>query len=150
MLIVNFDLGASAQPGETFITSFDPNPQNMFQADKGTNIWSIGNYIYLTNGYVNAQGGGSQQIFKINASTREIVKQIVLEGPKGDIRFAERGGYWITSDNYILITGQWHDYAMGVTRAMLTKFNVLKLQRYDLFAVHILVCGIPKLVNIPH
>jgi len=114
---------ASGQPTETFIKSFDPNPQSMFQADKGTNIWSIGNYVYVTNGYINAQGGGSQQIFKINADTREIVKQIAIEGPQGDLGFSERGGFWISSDQHILITGQWYDYNAGVTRAVLTKLN---------------------------
>ncbi len=113
----------SAQPAETFITTIDPNPQNIFQADKGTNIWGIGNYIYVINGYVNNQGLGSQDIFKIDASTHAVVKQIAIEGPQGDLGFSDRGGFWVTSDEYILITGQWYDFNLGAYRAVLTKLN---------------------------
>jgi Secretion system C-terminal sorting domain len=89
--------------------SFDPNPQNDFIFDKGTNIWNMNNFVYVVNGYVNTIGGRSQQIFKINADNKQIIKQISLEGPNGDISISERGGFCITSDNYILLTGEWNN-----------------------------------------
>lgn len=105
-----------AQPGSTFITSFDPNPQNMFQADKGKAIWSIGKYIYVINGFVkNSIGDRKNQLYKIDADTREFVGDIEFEGPQGDMAIT---AHWVTSDNHILLTGEWRDKAANFTMRM--------------------------------
>lgn len=115
-------LVASAQTEETFITSFDPNPQNKFQADKGYLIWSIGNYVYVLSGFVkNSLGDRKNQLFMVDADTRQIVKEIEFEGPQGDISVT---AYWVTSGQYILLTGEWRDHnAGGQVRMFLTKLT---------------------------
>jgi hypothetical protein len=112
-----------AQSYGTFLKSFDPNPQDTYVFDKGTNIWSIGNYLYVVNGFVNPKGGRSQQLFKIDATTREIVKQISMEGPQGDIVVSERGGYCVTADEYVYLTGGWRDYVAMRMRTFVAKLD---------------------------
>jgi hypothetical protein len=113
---------ASAQPDETFITSFDPDPQHKFQADKGKAIWSIGKYVYVISGFVkNGLGDRKNQLFMVDADTRQIVKEIEFEGPQGDMAVA---AYWVTSDQHILLTGEWRDHdAGGQMRMFLTKLT---------------------------
>lgn len=107
---------ASAQPNETFITSFDPNPLNKFQADKGYSIWSIGKYVYVLSGFVNYDlGGRKNQIFMVDADTRQVVEQIEFEGPQGDMAVT---AYWVTSDQHILLTGEWLDKNSAFTMRM--------------------------------
>ena len=114
----------TAQTTESFMQVIDPNLVNMFQADKGDNIFNIGKYIYLVNGFVkNDDGDRKQDIFKIDADTREIVKRIAMEGPQGDIAIADRGGYWVTSDGFILLTGEWRNYSAGRMCTFLAKLN---------------------------
>ena len=115
ILSVLFGPFVYAQPPETFITSFDPNPDNMFQVDKGKAIWSMDHFVYVINGFVKEEGGRKDQIFKIDANTRQIVKVIEFEGPQGDIVITANA---ITSDNYILLTGEWLDYSAGFTMRM--------------------------------
>jgi hypothetical protein len=122
IFIFSFVSTLQAQPDETFVKSFDPNPQNIFQADKGGYIWSIGDYIFIVNGFVkNSIGDRAHQIYKINASTHEIEKEIAVEGPQGDIAIS---AYWVTSDEHVLITGEWRDHnAGGIMRMFLMKLN---------------------------
>lgn len=109
-------LVASAQPGGTFITSFDPNPQNMFQADKGISIWSIGKYVYIINGFrKSGNGDRKNQLYMIDADTRQIVKELEFEGPQGDMTVT---AYWVASDGHILLTGEWLDKAANFTMRM--------------------------------
>jgi hypothetical protein len=138
-----FALAGKAQPGDTFVKSFDPNPQNMFIADKATNVWSIDNYIYVVTGYIKPQGGRRQQLFKIDASTLEIEKTIEMDGPQGDIAITEfGGGYFLTSDNHILLTGEWRDYSNTKKRTFIAKLDkdleVVWINYYpDLFEYHV-------------
>lgn len=119
LAVVTFS--TSAQNPETFIQSIDPNPQNMYQADKGYNIWSIGDYVYVVNGYIwNAQLDRRQDIFKIDANTREIVKRIDFTGPQGDIAIV---GFWDTPDQQILLTGEWRDYVNTRMRTFIAKLD---------------------------
>jgi hypothetical protein len=144
-------LVASAQPGSTFITSFDPNPQNMFQADKGKAIWSIGKYVYVINGFVkNGNGDRKNQVFMIEADTRQIVKEIEFDGPQGDMAIT---AYWITSDGYILLSGEWRDKAANFTmRMFLAKLNpdleIVWINYYpDLSANYLYSEGITETAN---
>jgi hypothetical protein len=113
---------ASAQSDETFITSFDPNPQNKYQADKGKAIWSIGKYVYVINGFVKTnQYDRKNQVFMVDADTRQIVREIEFEGPQGDMAIS---AHWVTSDEHILLTGEWRDYdAGGLMRMFLVKLT---------------------------
>lgn len=112
----------SAQPDNTCLYSIDPNPDNMYIFDKGHNIWSIDNYIYMMSGFVaNSQNGRVDQLFKIDPDTREIIKQFELEGPQGDMVAT---AYWVTSDKYILLSGEWRDYnSGGIMRMFLMKLT---------------------------
>jgi len=112
-----------AQPVETFAQSIDPNPQNNSINDKGKNIWSIENHLYIVNGYINLNGKRSQQIIQIDANTRQIVKQIGIEGPQGDISISGPGGYCITADHHILLTGEWWDYIHSRIRTFIAKLD---------------------------
>jgi len=130
------------QPSDTYIKSFDPNPHDMWLFDKGKNIWSIDNYVYVVNGYLNSQEDRIQQIFKIDASTREIVKQIELTGPQIDLVITWPGGYCITSDQHILLTGEWRDYTNTRMRTFIAKLdkdlNMVWINYYpDLFEFHV-------------
>jgi hypothetical protein len=131
-----------AQPDVTFIKSFDPNPQNMWVFDKGTNIWALGNYVYVINGYLNVHEDRILQIFKIDAETREIVKKIDMQGPQVDLAISERGGHCITSDDHILLTGEWRDYANILMRTFIIKIDkdlevVWENYYPDLFEFHV-------------
>lgn len=95
----------------------------MWIFDKGKNIWSIDNYVYVVNGYLNPQEDRLQHIFKIDANTREIVKRIDLTGPQVDISITGPGGYCITSDQHILLTGEWRDYANARMRTFIAKLD---------------------------
>jgi len=134
-------IGCIAQPSETYLKAFDPNPQNMYLFDHSANIWSIDNYIFLTNAY----GEGlhrEAQIFKINADTREVIKVIKMVGPQVDFGFSIRGGYCLTSDKHILLTGEWRDYVNTRMRTFIAKLgkdlNVVWINYYpDLFEFHV-------------
>jgi len=131
-----------AQPSETYLMAFDPNPQNMYLFDHSNNIWSIDNHIYVTNLIGDSAWNRVVQIFKIDASTREIVKQIELTGPQTDIACSGRGGYCLTSDQHILLTGEWRDYANTRMRTFLLKLdkdlNLVWINYYpDLFEFHV-------------
>jgi len=134
-------IGCIAQPLETYLKAFDPNPQNMYLFDHSANIWSIDNYIFLTNAY----GEGlhrEAQIFKINADTREVIKVIKMVGPQVDFGFSIRGGYCLTSDKHILLTGEWRDYVNTRMRTFIAKLgkdlNVVWINYYpDLFEFHV-------------
>jgi hypothetical protein len=76
-LVVPFSV--SAQPDTTYVTSFDPNPADIYQTDKGKLLWSIGDYVYVVNGFVKPDWGRKDQVFKINANTLEIEQEIDLE-----------------------------------------------------------------------
>ena len=135
-------IGCIAQPSETYLKAFDPNPQNMYLFDHSNNIWNIGNYVYVTNLIGDAQGNRQVQILKINASTREIVKQIDLVGPQIDIACSGRGGYCLTNDQHILLTGEWRDYASTRMRTFIAKLdkdlNVTWINYYPgLFEFHV-------------
>ncbi len=139
LLCVNI---GNAQTDDTFIKSFDPNPQNMFIADKATNVWSIDNYLFVTNLYRNQQDRRSQQIIKINADTREIEKIISMEEPQGDVAISGPGGYCLTSDKHILLTGEWRDYNNTRMRTFIAKLDkdleVVWINYYpDLFEYHV-------------
>jgi len=124
-------LNLFGQQDTTYFYTFDPNPNI---ADKAANIWSLGNYLYVANAYVQNSGGRAQQIFKIDASTREVVKSIALEGPYNDIGLSERGGYCITSDGYILVTGEWYSDSLNTTQMFLAKYDAdLELQWINYF-----------------
>ena len=113
-----------AQPYETYIKSFDPNPQFPYGYDNSSNIWSIDGYIYVTNLYGDSSGINRQtQIFKIDANSKEIVKRINLPAPQMDIAGSGRGGYCITADKHILLTGEWRDYANTRMRTFIAKLD---------------------------
>ena len=120
-LVVRF--GSIAQPSETFIKSFDPNPQFINGYDNSNNVWSIDNFVYVTNLYGNAEGYRKPQIIKIDPNTREIVKQIEMDGPQEDMAIAERGGFCLTSDQHILLTGEWADYTNTRMRTFIAKLD---------------------------
>ena len=80
-----------AQPSETYLKAFDPNPQNMYLFDHSNNIWSIDNYVYVTNLVGDVAGNRVVQILKIDANTQEIVKRIDMQGPQIDIACSGRG-----------------------------------------------------------
>ena len=131
-----------AQPSETFLKAFDPNPQNIYLFDHSNNIWSIGNYVYVTNLIGDAQGHRQVQILKIDVSTREIVKQISMSGPQIDIAFSGRGGFCLTANQNILLTGEWSDYVNTRMRTFIAKLdrdlNVVWINYYsDLFEFHV-------------
>ncbi len=117
---LNFAIKSSCQ---TFIQSIDPNAEQEYQADKGTNIVAIGNYLYVISGYVNTQEHRIQNIFKIDANTREIVNRIEIQGPQIDLIISERGGLYVTPDEYILITGEWRDYDALKMRTFIAKLD---------------------------
>ncbi len=119
---MSFSQLALTQPVETFVQSIDPNPQNNI-ADKATNIWSIGQNLYIVNGYINLQGKRSQQIIQIDANTRQIINQIGMEGPQGDIVISQSGGYYITANQDILLTGEWRDYVNTRMRTFIAKLD---------------------------
>jgi hypothetical protein len=109
-----------AQPTETFMTSFDPHPEDI-RVDKGYVIWSIGDFVYLINGFLNDMGRRQQQLFKIDANTKEIVKMVEFVGPQNDIVIIANT---ITSDQHILLTGEWLDYDAGnIMRMFLAKLT---------------------------
>lgn len=109
-----------AQPTETFMTSFDPHPEDI-RVDKGYVIWSIGDFVYLINGFLNDLGRRQQQLFKIDANTKEIVKMVEFVGPQNDIVIIANT---ITSDQHILLTGEWLDYDAGnIMRMFLAKLT---------------------------
>ena len=142
-------LSISAQPSETFIKSFDTNPQNMFGYDNSNNIWSIDNYIYVTNLYGNAEGYRKPQIIKIDPNTRKIVKQIEMDGPQIDMAIAERGGYCLTADQHILLTGEWADFINTRMRTFIAKLDkdleMVWINYYpDLFEFHVYGDGIAE------
>lgn len=116
-------LRITAQSSETYLKTFDPNPQYEFGYDNSGNIWSIGHYIYVTNAF----GDGihrEAQIFKINADSKEIIKVLKMEGPQVDFGFSIRGGgYCLTSDNNILLTGEWRDYISSRMRTFIAKVD---------------------------
>lgn len=130
-----------AQPSGTYLESINPNPQYWYNYDHSANIWTIDNHIYITNAY----GEGldrEAQIFKIDANTREIVKEIKMVGPQVDLIFSIRGGYCLTSDEHILLTGEWRDYVNTRMRTFLAKLdkdlNVVWVNYYpDLFEYHV-------------
>lgn len=79
-------------------------------------LWSIGKYVYVINGFVkNGDGDRKNQLYMIDADTRQIVKEIEFEGPQGDIAVS---AYWVTSDGHILLTGEWRDKAANFTMRM--------------------------------
>jgi hypothetical protein len=144
-------LSALAQPGSTFTTSFDPNPQNMFQADKGYLLWSIGKYVYVINGFIkNGNSDRKNQVYMIDADTRQIIKEIEFDGPQGDMAIT---AYWITSDGYILLSGEWRDKAANFTmRMFLAKLNpdleIVWINYYpDLSANYLYSEGITETAN---
>jgi hypothetical protein len=106
ILVILDCLRIAAQSSDTYLKTFDPNPSNMWVADKAANVWSIGSYIYVVNGYLNPNEDRIQQIFKINVNTREIVKQIGLTGPEIDLAIAEPAGYCLTADQHILLMNE--------------------------------------------
>jgi hypothetical protein len=111
----------SAQPDTTYVTSFDPNPADMYQTDKGKLLWSFGDYVYVVNGFVKPDWGRKNQVYKINANTLEIEKEIALEGPQGDMTIT---AYVVTEDGHIVVTGEWRDYAANnVMRMFLAKYT---------------------------
>jgi hypothetical protein len=132
-----------AQPFDTYLKSFDPNPQFPYGYDNSNNIWSIDGYLYVTNLYADASGNNRQtQILKIDSNTREILKQINLEGPQIDIASSGRGGYCLTADNHILLTGEWRDYANTRMRTFIAKLdkdlNLVWINFYpSLFEYHV-------------
>lgn len=148
-----------AQP-VTFLKVFDPNPQFSNVFDKRKNLWSIGENIFIDNGYLNLNNDRVDQIFKIHANSREIVKQITIDGPQGDLAISSEGGYCITSDNHVLITGEWKDYVntrMGTFLAKLDSnlhqvwikfFPELPLSRYYGDGVAETVIGLKS--GLPH
>jgi hypothetical protein len=130
-----------AQPFDTYLTTFDPNPQFPYGYDNSANIWSINDYIYVTNLFGDGIGNRQAQIFKINANSREIIKQVNLEGPQIDIATSGRGGYCITADKHILLTGEWRDYENARMRTFIAKFdkdlNLIWVNYYqDIFEFH--------------
>lgn len=143
-------LGAFAQTPESFITSFDPNPDNMFQADKGYIILSIGNNVYVTNGFVKEEGGRKNQIFMIDANTRQIVKVVEFEGPQGDLAII---ACTVTQDQHILLTGEWRDYnAANTMRMFLAKLTpdleIVWIKYYpDLAATYLYSDDVEETVN---
>ncbi len=122
ILTTVFGLVALAQPPtETFALSIDPNPQNMFQTDKGYSVWSIGKYVYVLSGFVNDQNYRRNQVFMVDADTRQVVKEIAFEGPQGDLAIT---AYWVSSDQHILLTGGWYDFNAGLAmRTFLAKLT---------------------------
>ena len=134
ILVILDCLRIAAQSSDTYLKTFDPNPSNMWVADKAANVWSIGSYIYLVNGYLNPNDARIQQIFKINVNTREIVKQIGLTGPEIDLAITEPAGYCLTADQHILLTGEWRDYINSRMRTFIAKLdqdlNVLWINYY--------------------
>jgi hypothetical protein len=132
----------AAQSSETYLKTFDPNPQYEYVYDNSGNIWSIGHFIYVTNAF----GVGlhrEAQIVKINADTKEIVKVVKMEGPQVDLLFSMRGGgYCLTSDNNILLTGEWRDYDHSRMRTFIAKMdpdlNLVWINYYpDLSDLHV-------------
>ncbi|MFZ4634449.1 MAG: hypothetical protein ACOYNO_09620 [Saprospiraceae bacterium] len=118
--LLGFMLCWKGTEAQTYLTSIDPNPGNSFQADKGKMIWSIGEYIYINNGYVDNGAGRRDDLFQIDAKTHEVVKRIALDGPKGD--FATTATC-LTSDGNMLLTGEWIDYDAQRMRLFVMKLN---------------------------
>ncbi len=120
-LILHHQTFLVAQPGEPFVLSFDPHLQSPFKPDKGYCIWSFGNDIYVINGYVTTdEYDRKNQLFKINADTKQIVGSVDLEGIDGDLAVT---AYCVTSDGNMLLTGEWRQDATGVMRLFLTKLT---------------------------
>ncbi len=121
LFVAQFGRGVLGQAPGTFVLSFDPTP-DLKAADKGKAIWSIGKYIYVINGYVNVdEWNRKDQIFMIDADTRDIVKEFRLEGGQGDIVAT---AHCITQDGYILLTGEWLDRENGyIMRMFLAKLT---------------------------
>jgi hypothetical protein len=132
----------AAQSTETYLKTFDPNPQYEYLYDNSGNIWSIGHFIYVTNAF-GPDIHREAQIFKIDANTKEIVKVVKMEGPQIDLLFSIRGGgYYITSDNHILLTGEWRDYEHSRMRTFIAKvdsdLNLLWINYYpDISDLHV-------------
>lgn len=132
----------AAQSAETYLKTFDPNPQYEYGYDNSGNIWSIGHFIYVTNAF-GPDIHREAQIFKIDADTKEIVKVVKMEGPQVDFGFSVRGGgYYITSDNHILLTGEWRDYEHSRMRTFIAKMdqdlNLLWINYYpDISDLHV-------------
>jgi hypothetical protein len=95
----------------------------MYQYDHSANIWNLGQYIYVTNLIADENYNRYSQIFKINSDTREIVNRIDLTGPQIDLACSGRGGYCLTFDQHILLTGEWRDYDNTRMRTFLMKLD---------------------------
>ncbi|MEQ1745393.1 MAG: hypothetical protein ABMA02_08210 [Saprospiraceae bacterium] len=135
-----FGPDALSQP--TFLTSFDPNLQDPFQADKGKDIWSIGKHVYVASGFVHDNGKRENQIFMVDADTRQIVKEIKYMGPQGDMTITD---YMVTSDQHILLAGEWRNYAAGGRMCLfLTKLTpdleTVWINYYPDLSTHYLYC----------
>lgn len=129
------------QSNQTFLKMIDPNPQDISGYDNSNNIWSIGDHVYVSNLYGDASGNRQTQIIKINSYTGEVVKQINLQGPQTDIACSSHGGYYITTDHHILLTGEWRDYEETRMRTFIAKLdtnlNINWVNYYpDLFEFH--------------
>lgn len=105
---------------QTYLTSFDPNPNNTWQADKGKMIWSIGSYIYINSGYVDNGAGRRDDLFQVDASTSQVLRQVALSGPQGDLAATAT---CLTSDGNMLLAGEWRDYDTGCMRLFVMKLN---------------------------
>lgn len=110
--------------GQHYIHSIDPNPENIFQADKGKNIWAVDSFLYINNGIVQTSGGRLNHIIKINANTKIIESIFNLSGPHDDIAIPQHGAYTLTSDGrHVMVTGEWYDYDHGLMRLFLGKLD---------------------------
>lgn len=120
-LFLHYQSVLVAQPGEPFVLSFDPNPQSPFKPDKAYRMWSIGNDIYFINGYVETdEYKRKNQLFKLNADTKQIVDSVNLGALDGDMSTT---GYCVTSDGHILLTGEWQQDGTGIMHLFLTKLT---------------------------
>lgn len=133
-LLVSLICSLDAQTEFTYFHTFDPNPDYPNIADKAANIWSIGNYLYLDNGFYNNDGERTQQIIKIDATTKIVEKIITLDSPFNNIGLSERGGYCLTADGFILVTGEWYSDSLSVMQMFLAKYDAdLELQWINYF-----------------
>jgi hypothetical protein len=139
LLLLSFLGTVSFSQDSTYVISYDPNPQNPYIADKGANIWNIGNYVYIVDSYVDDAFLRNQHILKINLNTKEIEKKITLEKPQGDLAVSQIGGHLLTKDKKVVLTGEWYDYDREKMCSFLAKLdedlNIIWINYYPDLAI---------------